>query len=534
MVNVDKKSAQKYDVIVVGGGFSGLYMLHKLRKEGLSAVVFEAGDNVGGTWFWNRYPGARCDVPSMQYSYQFDEQLQQDWEWPERYSSQPDILKYINHVADRFDLRRDIQLQNWVESATYNEEEKQWHVKTSKGEAFARFCVMATGCLSSTNTPDVPGIKEYAGEVFHTGNWPKSEVDFTGKTVGILGTGSSAIQSIPLIAEQAEHLYVFQRTPNFSVPAANGPTNRQEASKIKARYSEFRKECANKFTGYDMHLNEKSAAEVSSNERLEEYEKRWENGGLMFLGAFSDLLIDEDANETAAEFIRQKISSIVKNPKIASMLMPDHKVGCKRLCADSGYYSTFNRDNVTLIDISNNPISSFQSMGLTTSNGEWKFDNLVLATGFDAMTGAISRIDVTGKQGNSLREKWVNNPKAYLGLGISGFPNLFTINGPGSPSVLTNMLPSIEQHVNWITDCINWTKSKGFDSIEATLEAEETWAEHVNEVAGQTIFPTCNSWYLGANIPGKKRTFLPYLGFPPYVEKCESVARNNYTGFEFS
>jgi cation diffusion facilitator CzcD-associated flavoprotein CzcO len=534
MANGNNQRPQQYDVIVVGAGFSGLYMLYKLRKEGLSAIAFESGDNIGGTWFWNRYPGARCDVPSMQYSYQFDEQLQQEWEWPERYSAQPDILNYINHVADRFDLRRDIQLQTWVESATYKEEKKTWHVKTSKGEAIARFCVMATGCLSTTNTPDVPGIKTYAGEVFHTGNWPKDGVDFTDKTVGILGTGSSAIQSIPIIAQQAKHLYVFQRTPNFSVPAANGPTNQQEARDIKARYSKFRKECAAKVTGYEMHLNEKSAVEVDHAERIEEYERRWRNGGLMFLGAFSDLLLNQDANETAAEFIRQKISSIVENPKVAALLMPDHKVGCKRLCADSGYYATFNRDNVTLIDIHNNPISSFESTGLTTPNGKWEFQNLVLATGFDAMTGAISKINVTGKQGKSLRDKWTDDPKAYLGLGISGFPNLFTINGPGSPSVLTNMLPSIEQHVNWIADCINWTESNGFKSIEATFEAEKTWAEHVNEVADATIFPTCNSWYLGANIPGKKRAFLPYLGFPPYVDKCESVARNNYTGFEFS
>ena len=520
-----------YDVVIVGAGFAGLYMLYQMKKIGLSARVFEGGDDVGGTWFWNRYPGARCDVPSMQYSYQFDEELQQEWEWPERYSAQPDILKYIDHVANKFNLKKDIEFNSWVTAAEYVADKKAWRIKTESQSITSRFCVMATGCLSATNTPDLSGLEKYSGKLLHTGKWPKENIDFTGKTVGIIGTGSSAIQSIPLIAKEAKHLYVFQRTPNYSVPAANTPTDLDEEKEIKSRYAEFRAECASRVTGYEMYLNEKSALSVGEDELKTEYEQRWANGGLMFLGGFSDILTDPAANETAAQFIREKISNIVTDPEVAKILMPEHKVGCKRLCADTGYYETFNRSNVSLIDVSTDPIKEITNRGLITHESEFEFENLVMATGFDAMTGAIIKVDITGINGITLREQWTEEPTAYLGLSTHNFPNLFTVTGPGSPSVLTNMIPSIEQHVNWITDCITWLDQNGYQSIEADASAESDWAKHVNEVADATIFPTCNSWYLGANIPGKTRTFLPYLGFPAYVEKCNSVVKNNYEGF---
>ncbi len=526
----------KFDAVIVGAGFSGLYMLLKLRQAGLSTRLYEAGDGIGGTWFWNRYPGARCDVPSLQYSYAFDNELQQEWNWPERYSAQKDILRYIKHVAERFDLMKDIQLSTRVTGARYDDKKEAWTLNMGAEKVESRFCIMATGCLSSTNSPSFTGLDTYKGETYHTGRWPKSEVDFSGKRVGIIGTGSSAIQSIPEIAKEAEHLYVFQRTPSFSVPAENHVIDATLDHEIKANYKEHRKKWAQKPFAYDLKVNEGKAKEASKEELLVEYERRWQDGGLMFLGAFSDLLFDKEANETAADFIRTKIKSIVKNPEIASKLMPDHYVGCKRLCADTGYYQTFNQDNVSLVDVKDEPIQCLVSDGLVLSNGkDFKLDALVFATGFDAMTGALDKIKIVGRNGVSLKEKWKEGPKTYLGLGMSGFPNLFHIAGPGSPSVLTNMLVSIQQHVEWISDCIIWMEKHGFSKIEAAKQAEEAWGKHVNEVADLTVYPFCNSWYLGANIPGKTRQFMPYVGgYPPYAEKCRFVADNDYEGFDLS
>ncbi len=532
----DEKKQSKLDAVVVGAGFSGLYMLLKLREAGLKTRLYEAGEGIGGTWYWNRYPGARCDVPSLQYSYAFDEDLQQEWNWPERYSAQGDILNYIQHVADRFDLMKDIQLSTRVKAAIYDDIDKKWLIDTEKEKVESRFCIMATGCLSSANLPTYTGLNDFKGRTFHTGNWPKTKVDFSGKIVGVIGTGSSAIQSIPEIAKEAGHLYVFQRTPNFSVPAENKIVDEALEKKIKANYEEFRKEWATKPFAYDLKVNEGKATSASKEELLVEYEKRWKDGGLMFLGAFSDLLLDKAANDTAANFIRGKIEKIVTDPKVAQMLMPDHFVGCKRLCADSGYYDTFNRDNVTLLDISSNSIDTFSEKGIYLSSGKHvMLEDVVLATGFDAMTGALDKINIVGKDKISLKEKWKEGPVSYLGLGISGFPNLFHVAGPGSPSVLTNMLVSIQQHVEWITDCISWMDKKGFSKIEASREAEVGWVTHVNEVADLTVYPLCNSWYLGANIPGKPRQFMPYVGgFPPYVEKCNDVANKDYEGFHLS
>jgi cation diffusion facilitator CzcD-associated flavoprotein CzcO len=526
------QSGGSYDAVVVGAGFAGLCMLHRLRGLGLSARVFEAGSGVGGTWFWNRYPGARCDVESMEYSYQFSDQLQQEWEWTERYASQPEILRYLNHVADRFDLRRDIACNTRVLSAVFDEAGDRWELRTDEGaKVSARFCIMATGCLSSTNTPQLPGLDSFAGPMLHTGNWPHEPVDFTGTRVAVIGTGSSGIQAIPLIAEQAEHLFVFQRTPNFSVPASNRPLDPTEQQAVKRDYTALRLRGGQMPFGFDTRSTERSALEVSHEERLAEYEDRWRQGGLPFLGSFADLIFSKEANDTAADFIRDKIRQIVHDPAVADTLTPRGVVGCKRLCSDTGYFETFNRPNVTLVDIATSPIEAVTERGVRTTQAHYEVDCIVFATGFDAMTGALSRIDIRGTAGVTLRDKWAAGPRTYLGLSSAGFPNLFIITGPGSPSVLSNMVPSIEQHANWIADCLAHMGERGMRRIEATPEAEDAWVAHVNEVADATLYPSCNSWYLGANIPGKPRVFMPYLGFPAYVQKCNEVAAGGYEGF---
>jgi cyclohexanone monooxygenase len=522
---------QELDAVVVGAGFAGLYMLHRLRGLGLSVRVFEAGDGIGGTWYWNRYPGARCDIESLEYSYQFSDELQQEWEWSERYATQPEILRYLEHVADRFDLRRDIELGTRVVAARFDETPARWIVQTGKGTVSARYCIMATGCLSSTNVPDLPGMDRFTGATHHTGRWPHAGVDFTGKRVGVVGTGSSAIQSIPLIAEQAAHLFVFQRTPNYSVPAHNRPLDPEEVRRVKSEYAAFRRRNAQQPFGANFPPNEYGALQVDAEERARAYEARWQQGGLGFITAFNDLALDRASNETAAAFVRDKIRDIVRDPVVAEKLTPKQVIGCKRLCVDTGYYATFNRPNVTLVDVAEAPIEEILPTGLRTAHEAYELDCIVFATGFDAMTGAVLAIDIRGEGGLPLRQKWSAGPRTYLGIGTAGFPNLFLITGPGSPSVLSNMVPSIEQHVNWITDCIAWLREHGKRQIDATRDAEDAWVAHVNEVAQTTLYPSCNSWYLGANVPGKPRVFMPYLGFPPYVEKCNEVAAKGYEGF---
>ncbi|MDE2689880.1 MAG: NAD(P)/FAD-dependent oxidoreductase [Acidobacteriota bacterium] len=551
---------RKFDVVVVGAGFAGLYMIHRLRSLGFTVLAFEAGDGVGGTWHWNRYPGARCDVESLEYSYQFSEELQQEWSWAERYAGQPEILRYVNHVADRFDLRREIEFNRRVVSARFEEEDSRWRIEVAppdeavagpfdgdgagrssgKGAGnetvFARFVVMATGCLSAANLPDFDGIEDFAGEKYHTGAWPHEGVDFTGLRVGVVGTGSSAIQAIPVIAGEAAHLTVFQRTPNYSIPAHNGVMDREREAEVKAEYPAFRARNRQMPAGLgaDMNLMHDEFAEVSPEERRRRLEERWEYGGFSFMGSFADMLMSQEANDAAAAFVREKIRGIVDDPGVADLLSPDNVIGCKRICLDSGYFETFNRPNVTLVDVSSAPIEKITKTGLRTGGRDVELDAIVFATGFDAMTGALARIDIRGRGGRTLRSKWEDGPRAYLGLGVAGFPNLFVITGPGSPSVLSNMLPSIEQHVDWIADCVAWMRDRGHAAIEATPEAEDEWVAHVGEVAAATLYPTCNSWYLGANVPGKPRVFMPYLGFPPYVEKCDAVAANDYEGFELS
>ena len=533
----NKSASESYDAIIVGAGFGGLAMLNRLREQGLSVRVLEAGDGVGGTWYWNRYPGARCDVESMEYSYQFDEALQQEWEWPERYAPQPVILKYLNHVADRFDMRRDIQFNTRVRGAVFDEASSRWTVTTDDGvKMTAAYCVMATGCLSAPNTPAFKGSDSFKGKIYHTGQWPHEGVDFTGKRVGIIGTGSSAIQSIPIIAEQAAHLTVFQRTPNYSVPAANRPMDQNLQREIKADYAGFRaRENLEQIAfGSRFQTSDVSVLDLSEAERNAVYEKYWEIGGLLFLYASTDLLLDKAANDTAAEFIRGKIRGIVKDKATAELLCPDTVVGCKRLCADSGYFETYNRPNVKLVDVKSAPIEELTPRGLRTRNAEYELDCIVFATGFDAMTGSLLRMDIRGRNGLTLQQKWSEGPRTYLGLTVAGFPNMFIISGPGSPSVLTNMVPSIEQHVNWISDTIRDLGERQLSCIEPVAEAENAWVDHVNEVAGSTLFPSCNSWYLGANIPGKPRVFMPYLGFPAYVDKCNQVRAAGYEGFALS
>jgi cyclohexanone monooxygenase len=530
--------AEPLDAIIVGAGFSGLYMLHRLRTAGLKARVFEAGDGVGGTWFWNRYPGARCDIESLEYSYSFSEELTREWRWSERYASQPEILRYLNHVADRFDLRRDIELNTRVTSMVFDEGTNLWTVRTDRHEpARARFCIMATGCLSVPKAPEYPGLETFCGNCYQTARWPQDGVDFTGQNVGVIGTGSSGIQSIPIIARQAAHLYVFQRTPSFSVPARNAPLPAGTIEDWDINGPAYCEMARNSALGIN-HLDpvDRSSLASSDEERRSAYEARWERGGFSLLGAFNDILLSREANETAAGFVRSKIREIVHESAVAEKLAPrQYPLGAKRMCVDTDYYATFNRENVTLVDLRETPIQAITASGIQTSNREYHLDSLVLATGFDAMTGALSRIEIRGRGGVSLKEKWAAGPLTYLGLAVAGFPNLFTVTGPGSPSVLSNMVLSIEQHVEWIAGCLTAMKSRRLSTIEATPEAELEWVEHVNQVAAFTVFPLAESWYVGANVPGKPRVFMPYIGgVGAYRQKCDAVAANNYAGFALS
>jgi cation diffusion facilitator CzcD-associated flavoprotein CzcO len=530
----NQRGPAQTDAVIVGAGFAGMYMLHRLRGLGLSARVFEAASGVGGTWYWNRYPGARCDIDSLEYSYQFSHELQQEWEWTERFAPQAEILAYAEHVADRFDLRRDIQFDTRVTSAALDEENGRWLVQTDAGDALSsQYLLMATGCLSSTNTPDFPGLDSFAGDTYHTGRWPHEGVDFTGRRVGVIGTGSSGIQSIPVIAAQAAELTVFQRTPAYVVPARNAPLAPAEQQAVKADYAGFRERNSQMLTAFGSRTpgNEGSALEASPEERAQAFEARWQQGGLPFLGAFGDLLFDREANDLAAEFVREKIREVVEDPAVAELLCPRTLIGCKRLCLDTGYFETFNRPNVHLVDVGATPISEITPQGLKVGDQVHELDCIVLATGFDAMTGALLAVDIRGRDGRPLREAWAEGPRTYLGLGTAGFPNLFTITGPGSPSVLTNMIVSIEQHVNWIAECIDYLRDRDLSTIEATTAAQDMWVDYVNDVAAMTLYPEANSWYLGANVPGKPRVFMPLLGFPPYAEQCADVAAKGYEGF---
>ena len=529
------KSDTELDAVIVGAGFAGIHMLSSLISFGYSAIVLEAGDEVGGTWNWNRYPGARCDTESMFYSYGFSEALQQEWNWSERYPKQPEILSYAKHVVERFNLSNNIKFNTRVINIKWNKKNRKWGLETEEGECIsANFCIMATGCLSSPNYPNVEGLDDFEGEIYHTGRWPKYDVVFDNKNIAVIGNGSSGIQAITEIAKTAPLLNIFQRTANYVVPAHNRHLNPQEVADIKSNYSTLREKAKETYSGNIFESGGPSALAVSLDERMTEYESRWNNGGLCFMAAYDDLQSNAEANKTAAEFIENKIREIVKDKKTADKLIPKNSFGCKRLCVASGYYETFNLPNVNLVDLNENPLKRVTNNSINAGDSEYKTDLIVLATGFDAMTGALNKINISGIDG-SLKEKWENGPKSYLGLMSHNFPNLFTITGPGSPSVLTNMMTSIEQHVEWISTCLKYMQSNRFTCIEPHLEAENTWMEHSTSLASKSLRITCNSWYLGANIPGKKRVFMPYIGgVPAYRKKCEDEVLSVYSGFNFT
>lgn len=543
------------DMLIVGAGFSGLCMLHKARELGLNAKVVEAAAGVGGTWYHNCYPGARVDVESMEYSFQFSEALQQEWQWTERYSPQPELLKYANHIADRFEMRRDIELNTRVTGAVFDELERRWKIVARRGTSeelalaahgrddgtsqtwSALFLIMACGPLSSPNTPSFKGLESFEGPVLHTARWPHRTIDFTGQRVGVIGTGSSGVQSIPLIAAQAKHLTVFQRTATYVVPARNAPLDPAYVAAVKADYVGFRARSKQMRTGFgsDFPPRNVSALEVDAQEREAQLEARWKVGGFHLLGAFHDIMTHEEANAYAAEFVRNKIREVVKNPATAQLLLPDQVIGCKRLCVGTNYYETYNRDNVELVDVSQAPIDAMTPTGLITGGRHYGFDVLVLATGFDAMTGTLMKLDLRGQGGVSIQEKWKAGPLNYLGLTVAGFPNFFNIAGPGSTSAFTLGTLAIEHHVNWIAGCILYMKSKSYSSAVATDEAEQGWVAYVNRAAHRSLLLGCNSWYLGANIAGKPRQFMPLAaGFPSYAKRCAEVAERDYDGFSFA
>jgi cation diffusion facilitator CzcD-associated flavoprotein CzcO len=529
---------REVDAVVVGAGFAGVYALYRLRQLGWSVQVFEAGSDIGGTWYHNRYPGARCDIESLDYSYSFDEDLQQEWRWSERYASQPELLRYIHHVADRHDLWRDIRLDSRVTTATFDETTDRWTVRTEDGGVVsARFCVLATGVLSVAQVPAIEGLDTFQGRWFHTGDWPHEGVDVTGQRVGVIGTGSSGTQLIPIVAEQAAHLTVFQRTANFCMPAQNHPMIAEVERQWKAEYPERRAKARVSGFGHNQLSNPTKAMEVSAEEREREFELRWQLGGLYMMRAFSDILVDPVANEECAEFVRGKIREIVRDPAVAELLTPrGFHFGTKRLCSGTGYYETFNRENVSLVDVRQAPIERITPTGLATSEAEYELDVVIFATGFDAMTGSMLKIDIRGVGGRTLQEKWAHGPRSYLGVAPAGFPNLFVVAGPGSPSVFSNMVNSIEQHVEWISALLANADLRGVRRIEATADAEDAWVAHVDEVAHRTLYPRSpNSWFFGANTPGKPRVFMPYVGgVGTYRQIADDVAAKDYEGFLFT
>jgi cation diffusion facilitator CzcD-associated flavoprotein CzcO len=536
---VNDERTYRYDAIVVGAGFAGLYQLHMLRdKLGLNVRLLEAGDGVGGTWYWNRYPGARCDSESYYYCYTFSDELQDEWEWSERYPDHNEIRRYLNHVADRLKLRPDIQLGTRVSGASFDERRDLWRITTESGAQFeAQYLVTAVGCLSTANIPAIAGLETFAGERYHTGRWPAQGVAFEGKRVGLIGTGSTGIQATPVIAQQAAHLTVFQRTANYSVPARNGPVDQRFRDWTSTHRAEIRAKSRGSINGHPFDVSEQSALEVTAEERERAYQAAWERGGLRFRATFRDLLTDQAANETASQFIRERIGEIVRNSATAEKLTPrDHLYATKRPPIDTHYFETFNRDNVHLVDLKATPIVEIVPEGIRTSDGLIPLDVIVFATGFDALTGPLMGLNIEGRGGLKLKDAWAHGPRTYLGLQSPGFPNLFTITGPGSPSVLTNMPIAIEQHVEWITQCIESMRDRGANRIEATDTAAEGWVQHVNEVASETLLPMASSsWYLGANIPGKPRVFMPYAGgMARYAEICGEVASKGYEGFLMS
>ncbi|HEY2285186.1 MAG TPA: alpha/beta hydrolase fold domain-containing protein [Streptosporangiaceae bacterium] len=543
-MNQPGTAPQQFDVVVVGAGFSGLYLLRRLRELGFSARVFDAAADVGGTWYWNRYPGARCDIPTTDYAYSFDPELEKEWTWSEKYATQPEILDYLRFVADRYDLRRDIEFGTSITSARWDEEQRQWLLETDGGQqARCRHYVMASGCLSVPKSPDIEGAGRFGGEVYFTSRWPHEGADLTGKRVAVIGTGSSGIQSIPLIAAQASQLTVFQRTPNFSIPAHNGPADAGRLQQLASDRDGYRDAARWSAGGAPGEVTDILGGTASEEVRRERFEAAWAAGELFgILGVFADQGVNPASNEIVAEMIREKIRSVVADPAVAEALCPkDHYFGTKRPCLDTGYFETYNLPHVRLVDLRQQPIASITETGIDLSGtpggpaGEsLEFDALVFATGFDAMTGALVGVDVTSG-GASLADKWAAGPSTYLGLMTAGFPNFFMITGPGSPSVLSNMAVSIEQHGDWVAGCLAAMREDGFETIEPTLLAEAAWNQHVQDCAAISLHPTANSWYMGANVPGKPRFFLPYIGgVGNYRRACDEVVDQGYLGFRMT
>lgn len=537
MIHMADEHISNVDVVVVGAGFAGLYAAYRLRLAGQSMRIFEAGDDLGGTWYWNRYPGARVDIPSVDYMFSFDADWSKDWQWSEKYATQPEILRYLNHVADKHDLRRDMQFGTRVTQAHWDDTLSGYRVRTDRGDEIGcHYLVMATGCLSVPKDLDIPGVENFTGELYFTSSWPHEPVDFTGKRVGVVGTGSSGIQSIPLIAAQAAQLVVFQRTPCFSIPAHNGPIAPDKLAQL-VDDSAYRQAAKYSFGGVPLERTSTPAFSVSADERRQRYERAWQRGELLeVLNLYTDVMSNTLANNDFAEFIRGKIRSIVRDPQTAEALCPTtYPVGAKRLCLDTNYYATFNLPHVRLVNLQDQPLVSVTETGIATAGESFEFDTIVFATGFDAITGAVAAVDIVGRDGLALKDKWRHGPSTYLGLMTEGSPNLFLIAGPHSPSVLSNMAVSIEQHLDFVADALTYLRAHGFDQIEPTKLAEAGWMRHVDDAASITLFPQANSWYVGANIPGKPRTFMAYAaGVDFYRMACDEVAAREYLGFALS
>lgn len=530
--------AENYDVVIIGAGFSGMYALHRLRQQGRRVVCLEAGDGVGGTWYWNRYPGARVDIESMQYSYSFDEELQQEWSWSEHFAPQPELEAYANHVADRFGIRDDIRFGTVVDRLGFDESTDLWSVGTTSGQLFsARFVIAATGSLDVSNVPDWPGLESFRGEAYHTSRWPEGGVELAGKRVGVVGTGSTGIQVIPEVAAVAEKLTVFQRTPNFSLPSFNRPLDPEHEQVWKAEYAQ-RREAALQTYGATLmdHIDEpRSIFDYTDQEREEVMERAWNaRKGLEFIRTFTDTSSDPAANEILAEFVRNKIRAIVDDPDTAELLCPTtYPIGGKRICQDSGYFETYNRPNVDLVDVKADPIVEVTPSGLRTNSAEFDLDVIIFATGFDAMTGSMLRMNPVGVDGVRLADRWKNGPRAVFGLMTAGFPNLFMVHGPGSPSVQAQMITTGEWQVDWILRTIDHLDEQQISRFGATTALEDEWSAELDAVAARTMHANTDSWYTGANIPGKPRTLLMYVGgFKRYSDLAAEVAEGGFAGFE--
>ncbi len=526
-----------YDAIVIGAGFSGIYMTYKLRQEGYSVKGFEKASTVGGVWYWSRYPGAKCDSESIYYNFTFSKELYQKWSWSSRYASQDEILRYLNFAAEELDVKKEFSFNTTVQSAVRNETENKWEVRTEQGDVYTcTYLITAVGCLSSTNIPNMKGLEQFEGQAYHTGEWPHDPVDLTGKRVGVIGTGSSGVQSIPEIAKVASELFVFQRTPQFTSPANNYEFEQSEIDEVKRNFDEIREQMLASVSGLPANIPTKSALDETQEVRQKVYEEGWEEGGFAILNAYNDLLINAESNQTVGEFIREKIKSIVKDPKKAEALLPYYYYGTKRPIVNTNYYETYNLDHVHTVNLREQPIDEITKNGIRTTKAEYDLDVIIFATGYDAMTRPLMKIDIRGKEGKSIREVWEDGAKTetYLGLSIHNFPNLFTITGPQSPSVLTNMPAAIEQHVDWITEIINYMRIHQYSKVEATLDAQKQWSEQCAAIADQTLFTKTESWYTGANIEGKPRGMLIYVGgLNNYRKVCDEVAANEYEGFAF-